>query len=200
MTWRRALVFVGVIVVIALLAFPLRGVADQLILLPLAYLLWLLSLLYISVDQHIWWVGVGVVLFFALAFSLLSEIKIRPRAFKSQREERGNVEALARALEKSRKGIYFKWLVANRLGKLAYQILSQRDHGKPRSVFAPLMGDGWNANPQVQQYLEKGLQGSFSEYPNSSLNFFATPEKTPLDHDVQEVIEFLESQQQGDSH
>jgi len=200
MTWRRAIVFVGVILIIALLAFPLRGVADQLILLPLAYLLWLLSLLYISVDQHIWWLGIGVVLFFVLAFSLLPEIKIRPKVFKSQREERGNVESLSRALQKSKSGIYFKWLVANRLGKLAYQILLQREHGKPRSVFSPLTGDGWNVNPQVQEYLEKGLQGSFSEYPNTSLNFFAVPETTPLDHDVREVVEFLESQQQDDSH
>ncbi len=88
---------------------------------------------------------------------------------------------------------YFKWLIANRLGKLAYQILLQREHGKPRSVFAPLTSEGWEAAPEVQQYLEKGLHGSFADYPNSRWDTFTKPEKTPLDYDVVDVIEFLEA-------
>jgi len=105
----------------------------------------------------------------------------------------GQIESLADWLHNTKRGMYFKWLVANRLGKLAFQILLQREHGKPRSVFAPLKGDGWEPSVEVQEYLERGLHGSFADYPNGNRKYFAPPEKSSLDHDVVEVVEFLES-------
>lgn len=190
---RRGLLLAGVAVIVILLAFPMREVANRMILLPLAYLLWLLNLLYISLDQSIWWIVLAVVLLFILAFSLLPEIKPNKKLIPYHRNEKGRVEVLAHALRRSNRGIYFKWLVANRLGKLAFQLLIQRDHGKPRTVFEPLTGEGWNPTPETQLYLEKGLRGSFAEFPGSQWNYFAPPEKTPLDHDVHAVVSFLES-------
>ena len=190
---RRWLAVIGVIVVAALLAFPLRGVVNQLILLPIAYLLWLLKLVYLSLDQAIWWIIAIIVVVVIIGQSLIPEVKPITKLVRHTRRERGNVESLVIALEKSDKGMYFKWLIANRLGKLAYQILLQREHGKPRSVFAPLIGDGWDASPEVQAYLEKGLHGSFADYPNHHWLNFASPKKTPLDHEVADVLEFLET-------
>jgi len=152
-----------------------------------------LGLLYLSLHQAFWWVAVILVVLIILGRSLLPEIKFVKKHIPLTRHERGSVEELAVAMQKSNQGIYFKWLVANRLGRLAYQILLQREHGKPRSVFAPLVGDGWESTNEVQQYLEKGLHGSFAEFPNSHWNYFAPPEKTPLDQNVTEVIEFLET-------
>lgn len=191
--WRRRLAVAGVIVIAALLAFPLRGVVNQLILVPLAYLLWLLKLLYLSMSQAIWWFLAVFVVLLILGQSLLPDIKPIKKLIPLAKHERGNVEALAIALDKSKKGIYFKWLIANRLGRLAYEILLQREHGKPRSVFAPLTSEGWEATPEIQQYLERGLHGSFADFPNSRWGSFAKPEKTPLDHDVADVVEFLEA-------
>ena len=87
---------------------------------------------------------------------------------------------------------------AERLGKLAYQILLKREHGKPRSVFAPLTAEGWDVKPEIQAYLEKGLHGSFAEFPQSGWGDFSPPAKTPLDHDVKEVVEFLEAKVEGE--
>ena len=193
MIWRRRLVILGVLIIGALLAFPLRGLVNQLVVIPLAYLLWLLGLLYLSLHQAFWWVAVILVVLIILGRSLLPEIKFVKKHIPLTKHERGSVEELAVAMQKSNQGIYFKWLVANRLGRLAYQILLQREHGKPRSVFAPLVGDGWESTDEVQQYLEKGLHGSFAEFPNSHWNYFAPPEKTPLDQNVTEVVEFLET-------
>jgi len=193
MNWRRWLVVGGVIVSAALLAFPLRGIVHQLIVVPLAYLLWALGLLYLVLPQVLWWIGVVLIVLFILGKSLLPDVKFVRKIIPIIKREQGNVEGLAAAIQKSDKGIYFKWLVANRLGRLAYQFLLQREHGKPRSVFAPLTAEGWDSEPAVQQYLEKGLHGSFAEFPNSNWNYFAPPERTPLDHDVAEVVEFLES-------
>jgi hypothetical protein len=92
------------------------------------------------------------------------------------------------------KGVnYFKWLIANRLGKLAYQLLLHRESGRPRSVFAPLTGADWKPSKELQTYLEVGLHGSFSDYPNSGKAFGAAP-KTPLDFEIREAVLFLESQ------
>ena len=193
MIWRRRLVILVVLVIGALLAFPLRGLVNQLVVIPLAYILWLLGLLYLSLHQAFWWVAVILVVLIILGRSLLPEIKFAKKNIPLAKHERGSVEELAVAMQKSNQGIYFKWLVANRLGRLAYQILLQREHGKTRSVFAPLAGEGWESTNEVQQYLEKGLHGSFAEFPNSRWNYFAPPEKTPLDQNVIEVIEFLET-------
>jgi len=190
---QRWFAILGVIVTAALLAFPLRGVINELVLVPIAYLLWLLKLLYLSLDQAVWWVAAVFVVLVIIGRSLLPELKPVKQLIPFARHERGSVETLSLALQKSKKGVYFKWLIANRLGRLAYQILLQREHGKPRSVFAPLTSEGWDAPPEVQGYLEKGLQGSFADFPNRRLLNFAPPEKTPLDHEVAEVMDFLES-------
>jgi len=57
MKWRRRLAILGVIVIAALLAFLLRDVVNQLILVPIAYLLWLLDLVYLSMNQSVWWIA-----------------------------------------------------------------------------------------------------------------------------------------------
>ena len=191
--WGRWLAVAGVIVIAALLAFPLRGIVNELIVVPIAYIFWLLGLLYISTHQVIWWIVILLLVLFILGKSLLPELKLPRKRVTPTRRERGKVESLATSLQKSKKGIYFKWLVANRLGKLTHEILLQRGNGKPRSVFAPLTGEGLEPTLEMQQYLEKGLHGSFAEFPNTGNRYFAPPSKTLLDHDVAEVIEFLES-------
>jgi hypothetical protein len=97
------------------------------------------------------------------------------------------------SLRKAEQGIYFKWLIANRLGKLAYQILLHRESGRPRSVFAPLVGVDWEPTKVLQNYLETGLHGSFADFPDVRRPF-RTMKKTPLDLDIAEAVDFLESQ------
>lgn len=197
MMWRRGLALVGILVVATLLAFPLHETVYQLVVIPLAYLGWLLKLFYLSLSQAIWWILVIGIVLISIGRSLWPQIKIGRKVIVYHKVERGSVEALTTALKKKDKGIYFKWLVANRLGKLAHQILVQREHGRPRSVFAPLTAAGWDATPEIQEYLEKGLRGSFAEYPNAGWSSFSPPEKTPLDLNVNEVVEFLEAKLEG---
>jgi hypothetical protein len=89
-------------------------------------------------------------------------------------------------------GTYYKWLVANRLGKLAQRMLIQQEGGRPRSVFAPLTSADWQTEPDLQAYLETGLHGSFADYPARTVLFRPSP-RTPLDLDAGLVVRFLES-------
>lgn len=199
MNWRRGLIISGVVVTALLLAFPLRNVVYEIIIVPLAYILWVLGLIYHSLDQGIWWVVLIVVVLIVLLRSMLPEGKPKSKEISYKKVERGQVESLAVAMQRVEHGIYFKWLVANRLGKLAHQTLVQRSYGKPRSVFAPLVAEDWEPTPEIQRYLERGLHGSFADYPNKRFGFYKPPEKTPLDVDVNQVIKFLESTQENRS-
>jgi len=128
-----------------------------------------------------------------LAKSLAPQLRPPGKVLPSSKPALGPVQALAGWLNKSGSGIYFKWLIANRLGKLAYQILLQRGNEKPRSVFEPLTGPDWHPSADLQNYLQSGLHRSFADFPNPR-RFFAPPPKTPLDLEINKAVDFLESQ------
>lgn len=193
----RWLLMIGVVIIAALLAFPLRETIYETVVIPLAFIGWELGLFYRSLPQSIWWWLIGAIVLFMLAFSLLPQIKPVGRALQKSKPRHGQVEDLAIWLGRAKSGIYFKWLIANRLGKLAYQILLHRESGRPRSVFAPLVGQDWQPPKELQTYLETGLHGSFSDFPTPKRPLAALP-KTPLDHDIRDAIEFLESQVDND--
>jgi hypothetical protein len=196
--FRRGLILVAVVTVAALLAFPLREIIYETIVIPVAYIVWNLGLLYRSFSQGVWWwLIVGLVLFM-LAWSLLPERRSPHRQEPKPKAPQGPVESFAIWLLRAEKGVYFKWMVANRLGRLAYQLLLQRENGRPRSVFAPLLGPDWEPRTELQQYLETGLHGSFADFPQTK-NRFSAPKHTPLDLDVAEAVDFLESQMESRS-
>jgi len=189
---RRGLILAGTISIAALLAFPLRGTIYEMIVIPAAYIVWNLDLLYRSFSQGTWWLLIVFIVIFLLILSLLPKPGFHRRVEQKVKPSQGQVESLATWLRKSEKGIYFKWLVANRLGKLAHQILLQREGGRPRSVFAPLLGVDWEPKQALQQYLETGLHGSFADFPNTGR--FSPLQPTPLDLNVAEAVDFLEAQ------
>jgi hypothetical protein len=193
---RRRLLLAGVMMIAALLAFPLRETIYETIVIPAAFIGWELGLFYRSFSQATWWWLIVIVVLFMLAFSLLPQIKPRSRDEQKPHVRRGPVEDFAVWLERSRGGVYFKWLVANRLGKLAYQFLLHRESGRARSVFAPLVGTDWQPPEDLRAYLETGLHGSFSDFP-SVKGPFAAPQQTPLDYEVGDAVQFLESQMQN---
>ena len=190
---RRGLVMVAIVVVAAILAFPMRQTIYSLIVIPAAFIGWQLGLMYRTLPQVVWWWIVLIFVFLLLLFSAMPRFKPIRREEPRPAPRRGQVEDFAVWLGRAKGGTYFKWLVANRLGKLAYQILLHRESGRPRSVFNPLIGEDWEPPKELQQYLETGLHGSFSDF-SSTKGLLAAQPKTPLDYDVKNAVEFLESQ------
>lgn len=189
---QRFLALIGVLIIAGLFAFPLRETIYETVVIPVAFIGWNLTLLYRSFSQGTWWWVIVFLVLFMLTFSLTPQTRLRRKEEQKGKTLQGPVEGTATWLRKAEKGIYFKWLVANRLGKLAYQLLLHRESGRPRSVFMPLLGVDWEPRRELQQYLETGLHGSFADFPNTSR--FSTPRHTPLDLDVAEAVDFLESQ------
>ncbi len=203
MNIRRVLAMIGIAVIALLLAFPLRETVYESVIIPIAYAWWVLGLLYHSVHQSIWWGVALLVVLVSLSRSLRPTGKTIERIRLKPRPVIGQVEGLTGWMKRTDRGIYFKWLVANRLGKIAHELILQRTGGKTRSFFDPLTGPDWTPDEPVQLYLETGLKGSFADYPQERRFFLRLrpkPVSTPLDHDVNDVIKYLESQvsnQQG---
>lgn len=196
MQTRRRLLLLAILGVAGLLAFPLRDLIHGTVVVPAAFVAWNVGLFYRYFSQAIWWGVILAVVFLMLVFSLIPRSIFQRAANVKQQPHIGPVEELALSIGKAQRGTYFKWLIANRLGRLAHQILLQRESGLPRPVFAPLVGPDWQPPADVQRYLETGLQRSFADFPNVR-RFLGAPEKTPLELDLKAAVEFLESQVQN---
>ncbi|HSM72505.1 MAG TPA: hypothetical protein VK851_13260 [Anaerolineales bacterium] len=190
---RRTLIILGIVVVSLILAFPLRDAVFAAIIVPAAYVFWLLGLVYRSVHQSLWWSIASILVLFIVLRGLVPQTRRKKRPPPEIENATGQIETLADAMEKADRGVYYKWMIANRIGRIAHQILSQRETGRERALFDPLAGPDWNPNAGVRSYLEAGLQGSFADYPQKN-RYISQTISTPMDHDMQEVIEYLEKQ------
>jgi hypothetical protein len=193
MTRRRWLTVGGVLIIALILAFPLQDVIRKTVVVPLAYLWWALGVLYQSIPQVVTWILLIVLISLMLMASFASDQKRRPPEDPKINPAPGQVEGLAEHLIKMRRGTYYKWQVANRLGRLARDFLIQRGDRASTKDIGPLVGRDWQPSESIDAYLETGLHGSFTDFPNQPWRF-RPPESTPLDIDVKEVAEFLETQ------
>jgi hypothetical protein len=188
MTRLRWPVMVGIGGASLLLAFLLRDVVYQLVIVPLAYLLWLLQLYYALIPQWVLWSLLLVLLFLVVLWNLLPESRPSARTKSRHGQLKGGVEELALWIRKARRGNYFKWQLANRLGKIARRL---NDMSGPR-------GRQPSSSEAVEKYLDAGLNHSFVDFlgPRSP---FERPPRTPLDIDPKGVADYLESQMENTS-
>jgi hypothetical protein len=189
---RRQLILAGMVLSALVMAFFLRDVVERAILLPLAYLWWLLGVYYSFLPQFILWVLLVVVVAISAITTLTPRFETRARFSPPLQPPKGQIKETVEWLEKSQRGNYYKWLVANRLGRIAREILSQREGRPTGKMFGHLEGSDWNPPRKVDDYLDSGLNNSFADYPRP--RFWQTPRPTPLDADPKQVIEYLEDE------
>jgi hypothetical protein len=179
------------IVVAAVMAYLLKDVVAAILFEPVSQLWYALSLLYLSVAQIIFWF-VLIVIVALIAFDSLYGKFGPPRLDEGETRSRvGPIANTARHISRSNEGIYYKWLIANRLGKLARSIFARGNGGESKGIDV-LESRGHRMPPEIGAYLISGLSQTFADYPRS--NWFGRPSQTPLDVDVEGVIEYLELQ------
>ena len=190
-------VLVGALVLALVLAIALQDVICETVIVPLAYLWWVLGIYYNAFPQMVLWICLVVIVLLMLFGSLSADIERKGHAEDETKPLQGPVEGLAISLEKAHKGIYVKWQIAHRLGKLARDLLVQRGDRVSAKVIGPLVGRDWHPSQPVDEYLNVGLNGSFADYPNPPWPF-GRPRPTPLDLDVNKAVDFLEAQMETD--
>lgn len=190
---RRISLFAGALLTAVAIAFLLRDVVERTIVAPLAYIWWVLKLYYSAFPQYILWIVLVLVAVFSAVSSLMPESGTGGRPKPAPAVLQGRIAGLAEWLNKSRRGgVYYKWLIANRLGKNAREILAQREGHAVSKKFGRLQGQGWHPSKTMDSYLESGLNGSFADYPQP--RFWTTPLPTPLDLDPEQVLDYLEGE------
>lgn len=188
---RRPLLILLLAILCVGAAFALRDVIHALIVVPLAYFWWVLNLYYHWVPQAIIWTLLIFTVLYIMVRGLLLEIPVRNIIRVERPKPKGTVEALSDLVRKSERGIYHKWLVANRLGKAARELISQREGRSGKQRHDALRSRDWNPPQEVGEYLESGLNGSFADYPRVG---WKRPKHTPLDVDPGKALEYLEAE------
>jgi hypothetical protein len=194
MSKRRQLLLIGAGLLSAfLLAFPLRGLVEGLIILPLSYLAWFLGVLYRALPQEVIWILLLLGMFYVAVSSFYAKTWENDTHGRPVRPHLGPVEDLARLVEHKTPGVYFKWQVARLLGELALKMQAVHEHRPDRTLKFP---DG--IRPEIRKYLEAGLNTSFADYPLQGSPLlparFRTPPVTPFDIDLDTVVKHLEAQ------
>jgi energy-coupling factor transporter transmembrane protein EcfT len=183
MTPRRRLLLAGMPVALIVFAFFMRDVVYAAVIVPLAYLLWLGKYYYSAVPQVFLWVLLLVVLLIVVTWNFLPEPRPSQRKRPRRKPAEGQIEVLAGWIHKSRKGNYFKWQLANRLGRIARRLTEIS--GQP--------ADPASGNAAVDKYIDAGLNYSFVDFP-APKNRFERSRPTALDLDPKEAVDYLESQ------
>ena len=191
MTRQRQFLFIGIAALVFSIAFALRNLIYEIVIIPLAYLWWWLGLYYRLVPQIILWILLIFAILFIAIRGLLQEIPLHKEVRVSRKKNQGPIESLSEFEHKRGRGIYYKWLIANRLGRVARDLLDQREGRREAKRFTRLNGRDWNPPKDVSEYLESGLNGSFADFPQVG---WVRQRPTPLDLDPQNVIEYLESE------
>ncbi len=180
---RRWLGLAGMTLFLAVLAFFLRDVIYQTVIVPLAYLWWVFRFYYSLVPQLLLWILLltGV---FVIALSNFVPVERPGRRNESNRRfAHGQVEMLAVLLARVRKGNYYKWQAANRLGAIARRLGEMSGETRRPGI----------RDEAVEKYLDAGLNTSFVDYPRPA-NPFQRPVPTALDLDPKAAVDYLESQ------
>ncbi len=187
---KQIFIFVILIIVAILLAPFGYALVQGLLIEPLAYLWYLIKMFVGALSQQVLWLLVLSILALAVFVSLLRNIRPRQSDEPATLPRKGPVETLAWEIERTQRGNYFKWLLANRLSLLANRILGNHEGAHtiaPRSSY----GRNGNAPAAIQNYLEAGIKHSFMEYRQKK--FFSRQPSTPFNIEIDTVIEYLES-------
>lgn len=171
------------IVLSAILAFVARDLVYHVLVLPLSYAIWQLGVLFRAVPQLLWWTAVVVTIALVLGWQLVPDIKPGARGGVQPLPPVGEVEVVARWVQRSRRSTYFRWQVAHRLGRISQKLMELS--GRKPEVGSP--------NTRVDSYLAAGMNNSFVDFPTPR-RLLERPKVTPLDADPREVVDYLELQ------
>jgi hypothetical protein len=186
---RQYFFIIPVLIVVAALAFLLRGVVQDWIIIPLARFFWLVKGYYGAFSQDVYWVVALVIAAVIAILGLRLPDWERPPQHEGWKPLPGSVREMNFWLQRSKDGVFPKWHIAHLLGELALDILDRRG---ARSKNTPMLTGPHSTPPvDVKNYLDAALTTNYTDYPKPKR--FGPLPPTPFDQDLEPVIEYLES-------
>ncbi|MBN2004604.1 MAG: hypothetical protein JXA21_14710 [Anaerolineae bacterium] len=188
--------------VLITLAVILRGMAYQVIVVPVLWLLFVANFLLDAVPQTFFWI---LLWFFLLRIAVRSLLRTKRLVHKPQPGERepatGRVSVWEQRLSLARRGDYSRWGIARHMLTLLLDIVVSRESALPLAVRDRVRAGTYPAPPEIAAYFQAAMQPQISYAPS----FFkrlahrfawrkSAPESPALNLDLERVVEFLEDQ------
>lgn len=176
---KRWFSIASVILVAGILLIFRNQIAGYLVY-SFSYLVWSLNLFgRIIPPQGVWIALVILILYVAVGSFYGNRSKGESNPIETDPVP-GPVEAMADWIDERRRGVYFKWRIAHLLGRV-HQSHYQNTSGRMQA-----------APPDVEAYLDAGLNKSYMDFPTPSV--FKKTEPTVLDIELEPVLDYLEEQ------
>lgn len=192
----------AVLPVVILLAVILRGMAYQVIVVPILWLLFVANFLLDAVPQAFFWILLWLFLL-RIAGRSLSRAKRLVHAPQTRRREpaEGRVSVWEQRLSLARRGNYSRWGIARHLLALLLDIVVSRESVLSVSVRDRVRVGTYPASPEITAYFQAAMLPQVSYSPSFFKRFMqrfawrkTAPESPALGLDIERVVEFLEDQ------
>jgi hypothetical protein len=193
---RRYLLAILVTLIVALMAFLLQDVIHRFVVMPLAYLWWMVQTYVSVIPQVFLWILLLAIMVMMVITNMLSWISFARQFQQISKAAQSPLEILAHWISNPGKGNYYRWMVANRLGKLGVDLDVHLENRENEGLLDEVDGAGQMPSELVQRYLKAGLEESFVDYPLPPLPFLRR-KVTPFDLDVEPVVKFLEAKMEA---
>ncbi len=138
----------------------------------------------VVIPQQILWAFLLILILYIAIGSFYGKRYREEKSPENQSPVIGAVEAMAGYIEERHRGIYFKWQIANLLGKIQQTIQESASRGTSSRI--PLPSDS------VQAFLDAGVNTSYADYAPDG--FVLKNNSTPLDIELEQVVAYLEEQ------
>ncbi len=172
------------LILVAVLVYPARHVISGVIIRAAAYMVWTLNLMGRTIPQQVLWLFLVLLILYIAVGSFYGK-RFREESSPEMADPViGPVEAMAEWIEERHRGIYFKWQIANLLGKVQQTILQTASRGTSNRIPPP--------SDRVQAFLDAGINTSYADYAPDGL--LLKKADTPLDIELEQVVDYLEEQ------
>ena len=177
---------IGSLLMALVLVFIVEDFVQAVIVGPVLYTIWLLTLIVQSLPQGVLWAGFIVVMLGVAYTSFPEQIKPRSSTWRPPMWNVGQVEKWTHLLENTRRTRFSKWRLAQEMERLT------------RDLYAPLFGEGWKRVDLSRLELPAEIAAFFEARQPSNVPFWKRikraddEDKSALDLDPEVVIQYLE--------
>lgn len=180
----KPLVSTALLILISILLYPVRRAVAGAVMSFSSYLVWTVNVMGVVIPQQILWAFLLILILYIAIGSFYGKRYREEKSPENQSPVIGAVEAMAGYIEERHRGIYFKWQIANLLGKIQQTIQESASRGTSSRI--PLPSDS------VQAFLDAGVNTSYADYAPDG--FVLKNNSTPLDIELEQVVAYLEEQ------
>ena len=180
----KPLFSIALLIIVAILLYPVRHEVAGAVMNFASYLVWTVNVMGVVIPQQILWAFLLILILYIAIGSFYGKRYREEKSPENQSPVIGAVEAMAGYIEERHRGIYFKWQIANLLGKIQQTIQQSASRGTSSRI--PLPSDS------VQAFLDAGVNTSYADYAPDG--FVLKNNSTPLDIELEQVVAYLEEQ------